>query len=118
MRRAAAPNALDTSGFLAPLVYPDYCLLWGATACGQAAAWALVVLRAALVYELTRSNAAIVHADGSLPLCAHHGLSDVVLSVQIVIWPMPSIISAGKPRWATNTTRLLPGGLVERFVSS
>ena len=57
MRRAAAPNALDKPGFLASLVYPDYCLLWGATACGQAAAWALVVLRAALVYELTRSNA-------------------------------------------------------------
>lgn len=57
MRRAAAPNAPDTPGFFASLVYPDYCLLWGATACGQAAAWALVVLRAALVYELTRSNA-------------------------------------------------------------
>ena len=57
MRRAASPNAPDTPGFLASLVYPDYCLLWGATACGQAAAWALVVLRAALVYELTRSNA-------------------------------------------------------------
>ena len=57
MRRATPQDAMDKPGFFASLVYPDYCLLWGATGCGQAAAWALVVLRAALVYELTRSNA-------------------------------------------------------------
>jgi hypothetical protein len=57
MNRAASPDAPNTPGFFASLVYPDYALLWGATACGQAAAWALVVLRAALVYELTTSNA-------------------------------------------------------------
>ena len=57
MRRTTPHDPPDTLGVFASLGYPDYCLLWGATACGQAAAWALVVLRAALVYELTRSNA-------------------------------------------------------------
>ncbi|MGE3538181.1 MAG: MFS transporter [Candidatus Tectimicrobiota bacterium] len=57
MQPSTPQNAADKPGFFSSLVYPDYCLLWGATACGQAAAWALVVLRAALVYELTRSNA-------------------------------------------------------------
>jgi MFS family permease len=57
MRHVTPQDPTDKPGFFASLRYPDYCLLWGATACGQAAAWALVVLRAALVYELTRSNA-------------------------------------------------------------
>lgn len=56
MRRVTPQTSTDKLGFFASLVYPDYTLLWGATACGQAAAWALVVLRAALVYELTHSN--------------------------------------------------------------
>jgi len=41
----------------ASLVHPDYRRLWGATACSQAAVWALVVLRGALVYEVTQSTA-------------------------------------------------------------
>ncbi|MBM3223379.1 MAG: MFS transporter [Candidatus Tectomicrobia bacterium] len=57
MKRKTSQDTPDQVGFFSSLVYPDYCLLWGATACGQAAAWALVVLRAALVYELTKSNA-------------------------------------------------------------
>jgi MFS family permease len=57
MRHVTPQDPTATPGFFASLGYSDYCLLWGATACGQAAAWALVVLRAALVYELTRSNA-------------------------------------------------------------
>jgi MFS family permease len=57
MRHVTPQDPTATPGFFASLGSPDYCLLWGATACGQAAAWALVVLRAALVYELTRSNA-------------------------------------------------------------
>jgi MFS family permease len=57
MRHVTPQDPTDQPGFFASLGHPDYCLLWGATACGQAAAWALVVLRAALVYELTRSNA-------------------------------------------------------------
>ncbi len=43
-------------GFFSSLVYPDYRRLWIATACAQSAAWALIVLRGALVYELTGSN--------------------------------------------------------------
>jgi MFS family permease len=57
MQRSTPQNTTDKLGFFSSLAYPDYCLLWGATACGQAAAWALVVLRAALIYELTGSNA-------------------------------------------------------------
>jgi len=41
----------------ASLVHRDYRRLWGATACSQAAVWALIVLRGALVYKLTHSNA-------------------------------------------------------------
>jgi MFS family permease len=44
-------------GFFSSLVYPDYRSLLIATACGQSAAWALIVLRGALVYDLTGSNA-------------------------------------------------------------
>src|SRR5919202_3508825 len=67
MRHVPPHDPTDTPGFFASLGSPDYCLLWGATACGQAAAWALVVLRAALVYELTRSNAWV----GFVTMAAH-----------------------------------------------
>jgi MFS family permease len=56
-----------TSGFFSSLVYQDYRRLWVATACGQAALWALVVLRGALVYELTHSNAWV----GFVTMAAH-----------------------------------------------
>src|SRR3989441_3633603 len=46
-----------TPAFFASLGSLDYRRLWGATACSQAAVWALVVLRGALVYEVTTSNA-------------------------------------------------------------
>ena len=51
----------------ASLVYRDYRCLWGATACSQAAHWALIVLRGALVYELTTSNAWV----GFVTMAAH-----------------------------------------------
>jgi MFS family permease len=54
-------------GFFSSLVYPDYRRLWLATACGQAALWALIVLRGALVYELTQSNAWV----GLVTMAAH-----------------------------------------------
>src|SRR5712692_4832940 len=54
-------------GFFSSLVYPDYRRLWGATACSQAALWALIVLRGALVYELTKSNAWV----GFVTMAAH-----------------------------------------------
>ena len=44
-------------GLFASLAYRDYRRLWAATASAQSAAWALIVLRGALVYELTESNA-------------------------------------------------------------
>jgi hypothetical protein len=55
------------SSFFASLVYRDYRCLWVATACGQAALWALVVLWGALVYELTNSNAWV----GFVTMAAH-----------------------------------------------
>jgi MFS family permease len=58
---------LRRSGFFSSLVYQDYRRLWVATACGQAALWALVVLRGALVYELTHSNAWV----GFVTMAAH-----------------------------------------------
>ena len=54
-------------GFFSSLVYRDYRRLWGATACSQAALWALIVLRGALVYELTKSNAWV----GFITMAAH-----------------------------------------------
>ena len=57
MGRRAQREAAGTPAFFASLGSPDYRRLWGATACSQAAVWALVVLRGALVYELTTSNA-------------------------------------------------------------
>jgi MFS family permease len=38
-------------------MYPDYRRLWIATGCAQSASWALIILRGALVYNLTQSNA-------------------------------------------------------------
>ena len=57
MGRRAQREATGTPVFFASLVSPDYRRLWSATACSQAAVWALVVLRGALVYEVTTSNA-------------------------------------------------------------
>jgi len=48
--------ASDRPGLFSSLAYPDYRRLWAATLCGQSAAWALLVLRGALVYRLTDSN--------------------------------------------------------------
>jgi MFS family permease len=42
-------------GFFSSLVYPDYRRLWTATACAQSAGWALIVLRGALVFQITES---------------------------------------------------------------
>lgn len=57
----------EQSSMFASLVYPDYRRLWGATACSQAARWALIVLRGALVYELTKANAWV----GFVTMAAH-----------------------------------------------
>ena len=57
MGRRAPQEAVGTRALFASLVHPDYRRLWGATACSQAAVWALVVLRGALVYEVTQSTA-------------------------------------------------------------
>jgi hypothetical protein len=57
MGRRVPHEAAHTPAFWASLGSPDYRRLWGATACSQAAVWALVVLRGALVYEVTDSTA-------------------------------------------------------------
>jgi len=57
MRRRAQREAVGPPAFFASLGSPDYRRLWGATACSQAAVWALIVLRGALAYALTQSNA-------------------------------------------------------------
>ena len=67
MERLEQRQPIHTSGFFSSLVYQDYRRLWVATACGQAALWALVVLRGALVYELTHSNAWV----GFVTMAAH-----------------------------------------------
>jgi MFS family permease len=67
MERPEQREFLRRSGFFSSLVYQDYRRLWIATACGQAALWALVVLRGALVYELTHSNAWV----GFVTMAAH-----------------------------------------------
>jgi MFS family permease len=67
MGRRAPREAAGTPALFASLGSPDYRHLWGATACSQAAVWALVVLRAALVYELTQSNAWV----GLVTMAAH-----------------------------------------------
>lgn len=50
-------RAAGRPGFFTSLVFPDYRRLWIATGCAQSASWALIVLRAVLVYDLTGSNA-------------------------------------------------------------
>lgn len=40
-------------GFFAALAHPDFRYMWGASLCAGAAAWALIVARGWLVYELT-----------------------------------------------------------------
>ena len=67
MTRREQRLSSEQSSMFASLVYPDYRLLWGATACSQAARWALIVLRGALVYELTKSNAWV----GFVTMAAH-----------------------------------------------
>ncbi len=57
MGRRALREAAHTSAFLASLGSPDYRRLWGAMACSQAAVAVLIVLRGALVYAVTTSNA-------------------------------------------------------------
>ena len=56
MENLDKPGPPSKPGFFSSLVYRDYRRLWIATACAQSAAWALIVLRGALVYELTGSN--------------------------------------------------------------
>jgi MFS family permease len=67
MEQPEQGDLLRKSGFFSSLVYQDYRRLWIATACSQSALWALVVLRGALVYELTRSNAWV----GFVTMAAH-----------------------------------------------
>jgi MFS family permease len=67
MEQPGQRGFLQGSSFFASLVYQDYRRLWIATACGQSALWALVVLRGALVYELTNSNAWV----GFVTMAAH-----------------------------------------------
>ena len=67
MARREQQVPAEQMGFFSSLVYPDYRRLWGATACSQAALWALIVLRGALVYELTKSNAWV----GFVTMAAH-----------------------------------------------
>jgi MFS family permease len=50
-------DTTDNLGFFTSLLSPDYRRLWIATGCAQSAAWALIILRGALVYNLTQSNA-------------------------------------------------------------
>ena len=67
MARREQQVPAEQIGFFSSLVYPDYRRLWGATACSQAALWALIVLRGALVYDLTKSNAWV----GFVTMAAH-----------------------------------------------
>src|SRR5215471_273328 len=67
MTRREQQGPAEQIGFFSSLVYPDYRRLWGATACSQAALWALIVLRGALVYDLTKSNAWV----GFVTMAAH-----------------------------------------------
>lgn len=67
MERLEPREQSERIGFFSSLRYPDYRRLWIATACSQSALWALVVLRGALVYELTKSNAWV----GLVTMAAH-----------------------------------------------
>ena len=69
---AGLENREDVSskpGIFSSLRFPDYRRLWIAAACSQSAGWALIVMRAALVYQLTSSSAwvGIVTAAALLP---------------------------------------------------
>ena len=57
----------DKLGVFTSLVHPDYRRLWIATGCAQSASWALIILRGALVYNLTQSNAWV----GFVTMAAH-----------------------------------------------
>jgi MFS family permease len=63
----AQQETTDKLGFFTSLVHPDYRRLWIATGCAQSASWALIILRAALVYNLTQSNAWV----GFVTMAAH-----------------------------------------------
>lgn len=67
MARQESRQSPEQVGFFSSLLYRDYRRLWVATACSQAAHWALIVLRGALVYELTQSNAWV----GVVTMAAH-----------------------------------------------
>jgi MFS family permease len=67
MARREQQVSSEPIGFFSSLVYRDYRRFWGATACSQAARWALIVLRGALVYEITTSNAWV----GFVTMAAH-----------------------------------------------
>ncbi|MDP7578720.1 MAG: hypothetical protein QGF12_04170, partial [SAR202 cluster bacterium] len=43
------------NGFFAAMVYRDYLYMWGASLSAGAAAWALIVGRGWLIYEMTDS---------------------------------------------------------------
>ena len=60
-------DTMDKLGFFTSLVYPDYRRLWIATGCAQSASWALIILRGALVYNLTQSNTWV----GFVTMAAH-----------------------------------------------
>ena len=45
------------SRYLTSLQHQEYRKLWWATLCSQSSAWALIVARAALVFQITGSNA-------------------------------------------------------------
>ena len=60
-------NTTSQLGFFSSLVHQDYRRLWIATGCAQSASWALIILRAALVYNLTQSNAWV----GFVTMAAH-----------------------------------------------
>jgi len=60
-------HTMTKLGFFTSLVYPDYRRLWIATGCAQSASWALILLRGALVYNLTQSNAWV----GFVTMAAH-----------------------------------------------
>src|SRR5262244_2691424 len=80
MTRREQQVPAEQIGFFSSLVYPDYRRLWGATACSQAALWALIVLRGALVYDLTKSNAWV----GFVTMAAH--LPSLVITRQATEW--------------------------------
>src|SRR5438132_588048 len=69
MGRRAPQEAAGTPAFLASLGSPDYRRLWSATACSQAAVWALVVLRGALLNAVALNQLVQQGARIFGPLC-------------------------------------------------